>query len=55
MMQGSVGRMAGLIDDMMDLARSRLGGGIALNRTRASRSSRDPSGLGELRPERPTG
>jgi phosphoserine phosphatase RsbU/P len=32
MMQTTVTRMAGLIDDVLDLARGRLGGGIALNR-----------------------
>lgn len=32
MMQGSVSRMAALIEDVMDLARSRLGGGIVLDR-----------------------
>lgn len=32
MMQTSVGRMAGLIDNVMDFARGRLGGGLALNR-----------------------
>jgi signal transduction histidine kinase len=33
MMQASVDRMAGLIDNVMDFARGRLGGGWALNRT----------------------
>jgi sigma-B regulation protein RsbU (phosphoserine phosphatase) len=32
MMQTTVARMAGLIDNVLDLARGRLGGGIALNR-----------------------
>ncbi|UFW83528.1 HAMP domain-containing histidine kinase [Bradyrhizobium barranii] len=32
MMQTTVMRMAGLIDDVLDLARGRLGGGIGLNR-----------------------
>jgi signal transduction histidine kinase len=32
MVQGSVKRMAGLIDNVMDFARGRLGGGIALDR-----------------------
>lgn len=32
LIQGSVGRMAGLIDDVMDFARSRLGGGFSLER-----------------------
>ncbi|WP_043359699.1 GAF domain-containing sensor histidine kinase [Belnapia sp. F-4-1] len=31
MIQSSAARMAGLIDDVMDLARSRLGGGLTLN------------------------
>ena len=34
MMQDSVRRMAKIIDNVMDLARGRLGGGIALNRAR---------------------
>ncbi len=34
LMEGSVARMVGLIDDVMDLARTRLGSGIALNRRR---------------------
>ena len=33
MIKGSVKRMSGLIDDVMDFARGRLGGGIGLNRT----------------------
>lgn len=33
MMQTTVIRMAGLIDDVLDLARARLGGGLALNRS----------------------
>ncbi len=33
MIQGSVKRMSGLIDDVMDFARGRLGGGIGLNRS----------------------
>jgi signal transduction histidine kinase len=33
--EASVDRMAGLIDDVMDFARGRLGGGITLNRTPA--------------------
>lgn len=33
MMEASVDRMAGLIDDVMDFARGRLGSGIGLNRT----------------------
>jgi signal transduction histidine kinase len=33
MMQQSVRRMAGLIDNVMDLARARLGGGLAISRT----------------------
>ena len=32
MVQGSVGRMAGLISDVMDFARSRLGGGLNIDR-----------------------
>jgi sigma-B regulation protein RsbU (phosphoserine phosphatase) len=32
LMQGSVSRMAGLIDDIMDFAKARLGGGITLHR-----------------------
>jgi len=32
MMRGSVGRMSGLIDDVLDFARGRLGGGLALAR-----------------------
>lgn len=32
MIRSSVGRMAGLIDDVMDFARGRLGGGLSLNR-----------------------
>jgi signal transduction histidine kinase len=32
LMQGSVLRMSGLIDDVMDFARGRLGGGLTLNR-----------------------
>jgi sigma-B regulation protein RsbU (phosphoserine phosphatase) len=32
MMQNSAGRIASLIDDVMDMARGRLGGGLALNR-----------------------
>lgn len=35
MMETSVDRMAGLIDDVMDFARGRLGGGIGLHRTLA--------------------
>lgn len=33
MMQDSISRMTSLIDDVMDLAKGRLGGGIALNRS----------------------
>jgi len=33
LVNSSVGRMAGLIDNVMDLARGRLGGGLALNRS----------------------
>lgn len=36
LMQGSVVRMAGLIDNLMDFARGRLGGGITLNRNAAA-------------------
>jgi sigma-B regulation protein RsbU (phosphoserine phosphatase) len=36
MMETSVDRMAGLIDDVMDFARGRLGSGIGLNRTDAA-------------------
>lgn len=32
MMQNSAGRMAGLIDDLLDFARGRLGGGLAITR-----------------------
>jgi signal transduction histidine kinase len=32
MMQGSVGRMSGLIDNVLDFARGRLGGGFAIDR-----------------------
>ena len=32
-MQQSVARMSALIDNVLDFARGRLGGGIALNRT----------------------
>ncbi len=35
MMQTTVMRMAGLIDNVLDLARGRLGGGIGLNRDAA--------------------
>jgi sigma-B regulation protein RsbU (phosphoserine phosphatase) len=35
LMETSVDRMAGLIDDVLDFARGRLGSGISLNRTRA--------------------
>jgi len=35
LMEASVGRMAGLIDDVMDFARARLGSGISLNRNLA--------------------
>ncbi len=38
--QRSIGRMAGLIDDVMDFARGRLGGGLALDRRR--RGSLEP-------------
>lgn len=40
MMQTTVMRMAGLIDDVLDLARGRLGGGIGLNRDQGNRLSR---------------
>ena len=33
LVQASVGRMAGLIDNLLDFARGRLGGGLALNRS----------------------
>ena len=36
LMQGSVGRMAGLIDNIMDFARGRLGGGVVLDRSPAA-------------------
>ena len=36
MVETSIGRMAGLIDDVMDLARGRLGGGLTLDRDAAS-------------------
>ncbi len=36
LINGSVGRMAGLIDNVMDFARGRLGGGITLTRTPAN-------------------
>lgn len=36
MVQGSVGRMAGLINDVMDFARSRLGGGLNIDRRDAA-------------------
>jgi signal transduction histidine kinase len=39
LIQNSVGRMAGLIDDVLDFARGRLGGGLPLNR-----SAREPLG-----------
>ena len=43
--------MAGLIDNVMDLARGRLGGGIALDRDAASRWSRSlDQVVAELRP-----
>jgi signal transduction histidine kinase len=35
LIQGSVGRMAGLIDDVLDFARGRLGGGLAVERSAA--------------------
>jgi sigma-B regulation protein RsbU (phosphoserine phosphatase) len=33
MIEGSVSRMAGLIDNVMDFARGRLGGGLTLDRS----------------------
>ena len=39
LVRGSVGRMAGLIDNVLDFARGRLGGGLALNR-----NAREPLG-----------
>jgi hypothetical protein len=54
--QSSVRRMAGLIDDMLDFARGRLGGGFALNRDSDAALAPAPEGVvNELRaawPER---
>ncbi len=36
LMQGSVARMSGLIDNVLDFARGRLGGGLILNRGAAT-------------------
>ena len=56
LMQQSVARMAALIDNVLDFARGRLGGGLALNRRRRSRWSQcSTRSIAELRagwPER---
>ncbi|MDB5526587.1 MAG: putative two-component regulator sensor histidine kinase protein [Rhizobium sp.] len=54
LMDGSVGRMAALISDVMDFARARLGGGLGLNRLTSQALEREVSQvISELRESRP--
>jgi signal transduction histidine kinase len=53
LMRGSVRRMAGLIDNVLDLARGRLGGGIALRREPADLAPALIQVIAELRSAQP--
>jgi signal transduction histidine kinase len=53
MMQNSVGRMSGLIDNVLDFARGRLGGGLILNRSSEPLEPLLNQVVAELRTSRP--